>query len=58
MPILHYISANSDTCGATARTFVEPMNSLEVTLNRRYNLRFLRFSLPQIGDVQNFGPNL
>ena len=53
-----HMSANSHTCGSDAITLIVSMSSLEVTLTMCQNLGLLRFSLPKIGDVQNFGPNL
>ena len=41
MPLLRHIRANSHTCGYDAITFVESMNSLEVTLSVYYSLGFL-----------------
>ena len=57
MPTLHHISANSRIFGCDAITFVGSLSSLEVALTAFHNLGLLRFSLPKIGDVQNFGPN-
>ena len=59
MPILHHISANSNTFGYDAIMFVGSMSSLEATLTVYHNLGLLGFRLPKIGGVgQIFGPNL
>ena len=44
MLCLHYISANSHTCGFDAITFVGSMKNLEVTLTVCYNLGLAWFS--------------
>ena len=54
MPILHYLSANSHTCGSDGETFVGSMSSLEVTLTVCHNLGLLGFCLPKIGGVYRF----
>ena len=49
MPIFHYLSANSHTCGSDAISFVRSMSSLEVTLIERQTLGLLGFCLQKIG---------
>ena len=49
MQFLHYISANSHTCGSDAIAFVGSISSLEVTLTMCHNLRLLGSCLPKIG---------
>ena len=51
MPILHQISAYSQTCGYDAITFVKSMDSLEVTSTVCYKLGFIRFSLTKMGGT-------
>ena len=52
MPILHHISANGQTCGSNAITFVGSMFSLEVTLTVSINLTgLLRFTLQKLVGV-------
>ena len=46
MTILHHITANSQTCGSDAITFVGSISSLEVTLTVCYCFVLLRYSLP------------
>ena len=54
MPILHYISANSHTCGSDAKAFVGSMSSLEVTLTVCDNLGLLGFLPSQNWGVYRF----
>ena len=54
MPILHYISANSHTCGYDAIMFVGSMSILKVTLTVYHNLGLLGFCFPKIGGVYRF----